>query len=73
MERLEGLWLDGVVTGDPEVTAITMCLLLAHLTWNSKRLLGAIVLDLMDAESLSKDWIQPLDATTTKNNWAGTI
>ena len=64
--------VDGLATGDPEVAPTTVRLLLAHLTWNSKRLLGAIVLDLMDAESLSKDWIQPLDATTTKNNLAGT-
>ena len=73
LERLEGPWLDGLATGDPEVAATTVRLLLAHMTWNSKRLLGVMVLDLMDAESLSKDWIQPLDATTTKNNWAGTI
>jgi hypothetical protein len=39
-----------MVTGDPEVTAITMCLLLAHLTWNTKRLLGAMVLDRLDSE-----------------------
>ena len=39
-------------TGDPEVAATTVGLLLAHLTWN-KRLLGAMVLDRLDAESLS--------------------
>ena len=53
LERLEGPWLDGLATGDPEVAATTVRLLLAHLTWNSKRLLGAMVLDRMDAESLS--------------------
>lgn len=37
----------------PEVAATTVRLLLAHLTWNSKRLLGAMVLDRLDAESLS--------------------
>ena len=53
LERLEGPWLDGLATGDPEVAATTVCLLLAHLTWNSKRLLGAMVLDRLDAKSLS--------------------
>ena len=53
MERLEGPWLDGLATGDPEVVAITVRLQLAHLAWNSKRLLGAMVLDRLDAESLS--------------------
>ena len=45
LERLEGPWLDGMATGDPETTGVVMRLLLAHLTWNSKRLLGAMVLD----------------------------
>ena len=53
LERLEGPWLDGLATGNPEVAATTVRLLLAHLTWNSKRLLGAMVLDRLDAESLS--------------------
>ena len=53
LERLEGPWLDGLATGDPEVAATTVRLLLAHLTWNSKRLLGAMVLDHMDTQSLS--------------------
>ena len=53
LERLEGLWLDGLATGDPEVAATTVRLLLDHLTWNSKRLLGAMALDRLDAESLS--------------------
>ncbi|QNJ04290.1 hypothetical protein SynPROSU1_02700 [Synechococcus sp. PROS-U-1] len=44
LERLEGPWLDGLATGDPEVAATTVRLLLAHMTWNSKRLLGAMVL-----------------------------
>ena len=50
LERLEGPWLDCLTTGDPEVAAITVRLLLAHLTWNSKRLLGAMVLDRLDVE-----------------------
>ena len=53
LERMEVPWLDGLVTGEPEVAANTVRLLLAHLTWNSKRLLGAMVLDRLDAESLS--------------------
>ena len=50
LEMLEGPWLDGLVIGDPEVAATTVRLLLAHLTWNSKRLLGAMVLDRLDVE-----------------------
>ena len=53
LERLEGPWLDGLATGDPEVAATTVRLLLAHLTWTSKQLLGAMVLDRLYAESLS--------------------
>ena len=51
LERLEGPWLDGLATGDPEVAATTVRLLLAHLTWNSKRLLGAMVLDRLEGNS----------------------
>ena len=50
LERMEGPWIDGLTTGDPEVAATTMRLLLAHLAWNSKRLLGAMVLDRLDVE-----------------------
>ena len=53
LERLEAPWLHGLATGDPEVAASTVRLLLTHLTWNSKRLLGAMVLDRLDVESLS--------------------
>ena len=52
LERLEGPWLDGMATGDPETTGVVMRLLLAHLTWNSKRLLGAMVLDRLDAHAM---------------------
>ena len=52
LERLEWPWLDGMATGDPETTGVVMRLLLAHLTWNSKRLLGAMVLDRLDAGSI---------------------
>ena len=47
------VWLDGMATGDPEATGVAMRLLLAHLTWNGKRLLGAMVLDRLDTELLS--------------------
>ena len=30
-ERLEGTWLDGLATGDPDVAATTVRLLLAHM------------------------------------------
>ena len=50
LERLEGPWLDGLATGDPEVAATTVRLLLAHLTWNSKRRLEAMVLDRLGLE-----------------------
>ena len=49
LERLEGPWLDALATGDPGVAATTARLLLAHMTWTSKRLLGAMVLDRLDA------------------------
>ena len=45
LESLEGPWLDGLTTGDPVVAATTGRLLMAHMAWNSKRLLGAMVLD----------------------------
>ena len=50
LEMLEGPWLDGLAIGDPELAATTVRLLLAHLTWNSKRLLGVMVLDRLDVE-----------------------
>ena len=50
LERLEGPWLEEMQGGDPEVAATTVRLLMAHLTWNSKRLLGAMVLDRLDVE-----------------------
>ena len=50
LERLEGPWLETMGNGEPEAVATTMHLLLVHLAWNSKRLLGAIVLDRLDVE-----------------------
>ena len=50
LERLEGPWLDGLATGDPEVAATTVHLLLAHMVSISKRLNGAMVLDRLDVE-----------------------
>ena len=52
LERLGGPWLDGTATGDPETTGVAMRLRLAHLTWNSQRPLGAMVLDRLDAGSV---------------------
>ena len=49
LERLEGPWLDALATGDTGLAATTARLLLAHMTWTSKRLLGAMVLDRLDA------------------------
>ena len=50
LERLKGPWLEELQGGDPETVAITLRLLLAHLTWTSKRLMGAMVLDRLDVE-----------------------
>ena len=50
LERLEGPWLDGLATGDPEVAATTVRLLMARMASISKRLLGAMVLDRLDVE-----------------------
>ena len=43
LEQLEGPLMDCFGTNDPERTAAAMRLLLTHMTWNSKRLLGAMV------------------------------
>ena len=61
LERLEGPWLDGMTTGDPETTGVAMRLLLAHLNWNSKRLLGAMVLDRLDVE-MATTWSSALSS-----------
>ena len=53
LERMEGPWLQGMATSDPETTAAVVRLLLAQMTRTSKRLLGAMVLDRLDAESSS--------------------
>ena len=62
-----------------------MRLLLAHLAWNSKRLLGAMVLDRLDVESLStraefpdccQRLVNGLDSAAeamVKNDWHGTV
>ena len=49
LEGIEGPWLNGMATSEPEITA-TVRLLLAHMTWTSKRLLGAMVLDRVEVE-----------------------
>ena len=53
LEQMEGPWMELMQSKDPESVAVAFRLALAHLTWNSKRLLGAMVLDRLDAESLS--------------------
>ena len=50
LERLEGPWLEELQGGDPETVAITLRLLMAHMASMSKRLMGAMVLDRLDAE-----------------------
>ncbi|QNJ17663.1 hypothetical protein SynA1840_02131 [Synechococcus sp. A18-40] len=50
LERLEGPWLEELRNGDPETVVITLRLLLAHMGCASKRLMGAMVLDRLDAE-----------------------
>ena len=50
LERLEGPWLEELHNGDPETVAITLRLLMAHMASTSKRLMGAMVLDRLDAE-----------------------
>ena len=40
LERMEGPWLQGMATSDPETTAAVVRLLLAQMTRTSKRLLG---------------------------------
>ena len=52
LERLEGPLMDCFETRDPETTAAAVRLLLTHLSWNSKRLLGAMVLDRLDAHGM---------------------
>ncbi len=53
LERLEGSLVDCFGTSDPVMTAAAVRLLLTHLNWNSKQLLGAMVLDRLDADLLS--------------------
>ena len=55
LERLDEPLVDCFGTSDPEMTAAAVGLLLTHLNWNSKQLLGATVLDRLDADLLSRD------------------
>ena len=59
LEKLEGPLMDCFGTHDPETTAAAMRLLLTHMTWNSKRVLGAMVLDRLDADLLSRGGTDP--------------
>ena len=47
---MEGPWLESIAEGEPETAAITLRLLLAHMTTTSNRLMSALVLDRLDAE-----------------------
>ena len=53
LKRLEGPWLDGLATDDPEGAATTVHLLLAYLTWNIKRLLEEMVLERLNVELIT--------------------
>ena len=50
LERLEGPWAETLNAGDPEGAALIIRLLMAHMGMTGKRLLGAMVLDRLDAE-----------------------
>ena len=50
LERLEGPWLEELRNGEPETVAITMHLLITHMATARKQLMGAMVLDRLDAE-----------------------
>ena len=47
---MEGPWLESIAEGEPETAAITLRLLLAHMTTTSNRLMSALVLDRLDSE-----------------------
>ena len=50
LERLEEPWSEILNAGDPEEAALIIRLLMAHMGVTGKRLLGAMVLDRLDAE-----------------------
>ena len=52
LERIEGPWVETIAAGEPEGVAVILRLLLAHMASTSKRLLGAMVLDRLDADDL---------------------
>ena len=51
LERIEGPFLNALAASDPEGAAVMLFLLLAHMASTSKRLLGAMVVDRLDAET----------------------
>ena len=59
LERLEGPWAETLNAGDPEGAALIIRLLMAHMGVTGKRLLGAMVLDRLDADLLSRDVTGP--------------
>ena len=52
LERLEGPWSEILNAGDPEGAALIIRLLMAHMAMTGKRLLGAMVLDRLDAHDM---------------------
>ena len=66
LKQLEGPWLDGMATGDPETTGVAMRLRLAHLTKNSKQLLGGMVLARLDAQTMGNTAGCPQTPNTKK-------
>ena len=59
LDQLEGSWQSIMESSDPEGVALLLRLLLAHMASTSKRLLGAMVLDRLDADLLSRDVTGP--------------
>ena len=59
LERLEEPWSEILNAGDPEEAALIIRLLMAHMGVTGKRLLGAMVLDRLDADLLSRDVTGP--------------
>ena len=55
LERLEGPWSEILNAGDPEGAALIIRLLMAHMGVTGKRLLGAMVLDRLDAHDMGNN------------------
>ena len=53
LDQMEAAWLEVMSAGDPKGAALIIRLLMAHIAMTGKRLLGAMVLDRLDADLLS--------------------